>query len=911
MRLATAGSRLSRRWKTEDWYWEQLVDRLRAPARTGETVREYKAMTKDQRTEKKDVGGFVGGAIQGGRRVAGAVTERWLVTLDADYAEPGDWEEFTALNDVRCCVYSTHSHTPEQPKLRWVLPLRRAVSPEEYVAVARKVAEWIGIEKMDPLTYQPERLMFWPSCCEDGEYVFHEQDGPTLDPDAVLREYGDGDEWRDAWRWPVSSRESEVVQREAKQQADPLSKPGIVGAFCRVYSVEDAIDAFELPYERCAGMVNRYTYTGGTTAAGAVVYGGGRWLYSNHATDPAGGLLCNAWDLVRVHKFGGLDDGSRATDTTRLPSYLRMAELASGDPTVRAAVIDEQFGDMGRVGDGRIAPVNERTKPGVNTPKSGANDDVDRVDDEVGGDGTDDGEEKALDTQATDRIMGSEGDEADTDDGAWKDELTTDRKTGAIEPTLNNACVILSRAPQFRDRLAFCEMGEQIYVTRPMPWKRKPGLRDVGRERRIMGDGWTVGGVAEDDYHGPPRMHGRVWDEQDRIELYKLFEKLGYKAAQKTNGMLDNALINAAQEHTCDPIVDYLLGLEWDGVERLDTIFIRWLGAEDCALNREITRLWMMGAVDRAIRPGHQFESVLVFCGEQGIGKTRLLRMLAGEYFTNSVSAISSEKSIVELLQGKWIVELGELDSVKKSDSTAFKTFISKVADDYRKPYAEYSASHPRQCVFAGTTNEMAFLRDDTGERRYWVMPCAGQAGMAELGLKGTLPGFTDEVPQIWAEAVVRWRERMYEMRRGNEPIENVEMMLYLSDPTLQAEMDERLAGFKLADTIREDIEEYLDTTLPENWDDMDAQERVDFFSPYWVGDRSKCTKRRETVTLKAIRTELYKEKPEDAARGGRSNLVYRIVSVMDSLPEWDRAGTSAGVKGDRSVRWRRRPQMH
>lgn len=873
MKIATAGSRLSRKWKTQETSWEQLVDRLRYPVRTGETVAEYVRMSKDERTAKKDVGGFVGGALTGGRRVAGAVTERWLVTLDADYAEPGDWDSFSCLHDLRCCVYSTHSHTPERPKLRWILPLSRAVTAEEYVAIARKVAEWIGIERMDPLTYQPERLMFWPSCCQDGAYEFHEQTGDTLDADAVLREYGSDGAWRDVWRWPTSSREGAIVRREERQQADPLSKPGIVGAFCRTYSVEDAIDAFDLPYERVEGAGERYTYTGGSTSGGAVVYGDGRWLYSNHATDPAGGQLCNAFDLVRVHKFGELDDGSNATDSTRLPSFQRMAELASGDRLVRDSIIDSQFGDMGAVREGKSAPVN--------TVSPAENDGVDALDD------------------------GDDGDDGDD----WKAGLTFDRKTGQPEPTLNNACHILTHSPAFKGRLSWCAMGDQIYVTAPMPWKKRDtGRGDPDRARRIMGDGWETGAGTRRKDHGPPRMKGRVWDKQDSIELYKIFERLGYSAAQKSNGMIDNALVSAAQENFVDPICDYLRGLEWDGIERLDTLFIHWLGAEDCPLNREITRLWMLGAVDRAFRPGHQFESVLVFCGEQGIGKSRLLRMLAGDYYTNSINATSSEKANTELLQGKWIVELDEMDSVRKSSVGAFKSFISSPYDHYRKPYATDATTHLRQCVFAGTTNESSFLRDDTGERRYWILPCAGQEGMAEVGKKGTLPGFADEVDQIWAEAVWAWRERVAKMRRDGDELEDVELYLYITDPELDAEMEARRQGFKLADTVREDLEDYLETRLPDNWDEMSADSRADFFAGAWIGDTSRCNKVREVVTLKEIRTELYRERPEDAARSGRSQLVYRISSVMDSMPGWERGGR-AGKGETRSVRWKRKPQ--
>ena len=877
MKIATAKSRQSKDWKTAEWTWEQFIDRLRYPKRTAETMAQYRAMSKDEQSKVKDVGGFVGGALDGGRRKAGAVVERWLVTLDADYnADVHNWTLLTVIWGLKCCVYSTHSHAPESPRLRWILPLNRAVTPDEYEAIARKVAaKFLDIEQMDPTTYQPERMMFWPSCSSDAEYVFlSNSNGEELNADDVLAEYGPGDAWRNTALWPVSSRETEVVRREALRQADPLTKDGIVGAFCRVYDVHDAIAAFDLPYEPVAGMPDRYTYTHGSTCGGAVVYEQGRWLYSNHATDPAGGQLCNAFDLVRIHKFGELDETSRAQDSTRLPSFQRMAELAAGDARVRDSIIESSFGDLGK-----IAPVSEGSGR-VNTVKPESNTVISGDDD---------------------------ADEAEND-GAWKAELTIDKKTGKPERTLNNACCILYHAPDFKGKLSYCKMGGLIYVTRPMPWVHTERGMTEEEEKWVMGGDWltTSDIYRQKGYHGPPRMEGRVWDDQDRTELYKYFERLGYTVNQTHNGVLDNAILNTAFKASTDPIREYLLGLTWDGTKRLDEVFIRWLGAEDCPLNREITRLWMIGAVDRAIRPGCQFDSVLVFCGEQGIGKTKLLRMLAGEYYINSIQATSMDKSTAELLQGKWIVELGELDSVKKSASTAFKNFISSTADHYRKPYATNAETHPRQCVFAGTTNEGAFLRDDTGERRFWILPCAGQKGMAELGLKGTLPGFADEVEQIWAEATQAWRERIIKMRRNGERLTEVNLYLYLTDPALEAEMEARRGGFKLADTVREDVEDYLDRELPENWDDMSAEDRVDYIHGAWVGDPKKCTKKREEVTLKEIRTELYRERPEDAARSGRSQLVYRIASVMDSMPGWERVGRVNGGKSGRTVRWAR-----
>ena len=878
MKIATAGSRLSKAWRPEDLTWEQFVDRLRSPTRTGETVREYQSMTPDEKAQRKDTnGGFVGGELRPGRRVKGSVINRWLITLDADNCAaedwPRDWDNFSFIQGLRCVVYSTHSHTPDKPRLRWIVPLSRAVSPDEYEPIARKVAEWIGIEKMDPLTYEAWRMMFWPSCCKDGKFIFAEADGDLLDPDAVLREYGPDEAWRNEALWPLSSKEGEIVRREIKQQADPRTKPGVLGAFCRVYSVEDAIDAFDLPYERCEGMRDRYTYTHGTTAAGAVVYNDGLFLYSNHSTDPASHQCCNAFDLVRVHRFGELDEGKTETDTSRLPSYKAMIEFAQSDEQVRRDLIEEQLGDLGS-----IAPVS------VNTVKN-------RTDDEVSvkhdGDGAGNGEE---------------------DPDAWKRKLTLDKK-GNIEPNLNNACLLIANLPEFKGKLGYCNRDKLVYVTGDLPWGYRSSALSAEEERMLMGSGWKTNDeiYAQEGYNGPPRAKGRVFGSQDRTNLYKYFEGWRYSVMQTTNGGLDKAVIDAARSNPFDPLRDYLTGLVWDGKKRVEDMFIHWLGAEDCELNREITRLWMMGAVDRAMRPGCQFDSVLVFQGEQGIGKTSLLRMLAGEYYTNAVDATSMSKQTGELLLGKWIVELGELDSVKKSSATAFKNFITATSDNFRKAYATDAETYPRRCVFAATTNENSYLRDDTGERRMWLLPCAGQRGMAEIGKKGTLPGFAREVDQIWAEAVDMWRRRMQEKRRPGEDFDQINLYLFIQDPELEAQMEERRQGSKLPDADREYIEEYLNKPRPDSWESMDARARADWIAGDSVLPAGSYLP--QSVTLKEIRTELFGESIRNAGRQGRSNTSFRIAAVMDSMPGWRRVGKASRGE-DRSVRWEKRQKL-
>jgi hypothetical protein len=142
MKIATARSKTSKSWRTKEITWEQFLDSLRTPMRTGETMREYKNMTKAERDQVKEVaGGFVGGSLEGNQRKTEFVRDRWLITLDADDAVPGQWDSVTAIHEFRMCCYPTHSSTPEKPRLRWVIPTSRAMTPDEYPAVSRKVAE--------------------------------------------------------------------------------------------------------------------------------------------------------------------------------------------------------------------------------------------------------------------------------------------------------------------------------------------------------------------------------------------------------------------------------------------------------------------------------------------------------------------------------------------------------------------------------------------------------------------------------------------------------------------------------------------------------------------------------------------------------------------------------------------------
>ena len=329
MKIAYGNSRMEKRWKNNEISWDDFCKRVSTTQTTTETVEEYRKMTKPQQDAVKDVGGFVGGHLRGGRRKTGTVLCRSMLTLDMDHGTPDILDELSLFHSHEMCVYSTHKHTPEAPRLRLIFPLKRDVSEEEYPALARKVAQEIGMDLFDDTTYQPHRHMYWPSTSSNGEYVFRVMDGDILDPDAYLGLY---DDWRDVSTWPVSSRESEAVKKAAKQQADPLAKTGAVGAFCRTYPIREAIEKFLPDVYAPSAMEGRYDYIPADSSAGVIIIDE-KFAYSFHATDPACGQLLNAFDAVRVHKFP--DDDPKK-------SYNAMAEFAVADERVKLRIFEEK-----------------------------------------------------------------------------------------------------------------------------------------------------------------------------------------------------------------------------------------------------------------------------------------------------------------------------------------------------------------------------------------------------------------------------------------------------------------------------------------------------------------------------------------------------------------------------------------
>lgn len=768
--LATGRSRYEEAWKNRSSKWSKLVERFSNTTRTSETFREYQKATKAQRDNIKDVGGFVGGAIKQGRRKAENIANRSMLTLDLDeIKEPADvvWEDITLLYSFACVVYSTHSHTPDAPRLRLVIPLARPVMGDEYQAISRKLAEQIGIDRFDDTTYEPHRLMYWPSTAQDAEYYFKVQDGPWLDPEDILNLYPD---WTDVSYWPESSRQQARIVGQMERQEDPLTKPGIIGAFCKTYTIQEAIETFLSEVYIPTGQEGRYTYAKGSTTGGIVVYDD-RWTFSHHGTDPASGLLCNAFDLVRLHRFGVRDDDAKPnTPVNRLPSYLAMSDFAAQDDRVKQLISKE-----------RLAQVA---------------DDFDLDFDE---------DEGTL--------------EIDT---SWTKNLKMNRK-GDIISSIDNVLIILENDPFLKEKFAFDEFSNRVEVLGKLPWNSKTG---------------------------------RDWDDSDDAGIRHYVESVyDISGANK----IADAVTLAFNKNRFHPVREYLNGLEWDGVPRVDTLLIDYMGAEDSEYTRFVTRKWLCGAVARIYRPGIKFDYMLVLTGAQGIYKSTFFRFLAKGWFTDSLQDVEGNQA-VEKLMGSWIVEFGELQAFNRSESNAIKRFITSQEDRTRLAYDRRTSHLPRQCVFAGTTNRRDFLKDDTGNRRYWPVQVKKEGRTADV-----IHDLRGEVDQIWAEAVVLWRD--------------------LKEPLFPNRRQETLANLE-REAHRETNEkegliiQYLDKLLPENWDDFDEHKRFSYIQGM---DVVEGTVQRDRVCVLEIWCECLGKNRADLRRADS----LEITGILNTLEGW------------------------
>lgn len=752
--IAYGNNRQAKTWVNKTITYDELKDRLKVTIRTSESAEEYAKMKKADRDLAKDHGGFVAGALAYGRRKVDSVEFRSMLALDGDHIEKDFIALYESVAPYTSFLYTTHSHTPDNPRVRIVFPLTRNVTPDEFVAVSRYLADMLGIDQFDECSYLPNQLMYWPSTPRNGVYEYKEVEKDWLNPDDILSAHP---EWVDPTRLPTSSRESKANQVQKQKVQDPLSKNGVVGLFNRVfYPVTLALEKFLSDVYEPTDNENRWHLIVSHSMAGVEIIED-KFVYSHHAKDPAYLKLCNAFDIVRTHKFASLDEKE---------SFKKMSEFAMS--------LDEV----------KLQAANER-------------------------------------------LSEAEDDFVDSED--WKKKLRYTSKGAVLENSLYNAKLIIKHDPLLKG-IVFNQLADSLEIKGDVPWQHPAKFwRDADDAQLIC---------YVDDHYGS-------------------FSQRNY----------DIAVTKVSDDRSYHPIRRYFESLpQWDGVKRVDTLFIDYLGAEDNAYIRAVCRKTLCAAYMRIYHPGIKFDYLPVFNGAQGIGKSTFIANLGMEWFSDSLTLSDmNDKTAAEKLQGYWIHEISELAGMKKADLDKVKAFVSRRDDKYRASFGKRVAPHPRQCVFFGTTNsENGYLRDVTGNRRFWNVKVSGNGKYKPWEMTREL------VDQIWAETMVI-------SKAGEE--------LFL-DKSLEAFAKEEQREAMQQDDREGIVREYLNMLLPDTWDEMDIYRRRDYFRDMEDSTRPKGAIKRMEVSNIEIWCECFGKAKEDI----KPIDSYAISAIMKRLKDWQRS---------------------
>lgn len=803
--------------------WKNFKKIFAKPVRTSERFSDYLKLPDKEQSHLKAVNGWLyRTGIEGKSRNRNSGMPSDLISADFDYATP---EFFAAIlngeimGNVEFMLHTSRRHTPENPRFRLFIPLSEPIPNDFYNAASRIILKQFDPEmtNVDKVSFRPAQMMFKPTASADSEFVFYENEGEIMDWNAELEDFEltTGD-WRDVTQLPTVPKEN--LRETSEKMEDPTLKPGIVGDFCRAYDIFQAIEAFDLPYTPVddGSPEPRFTYEGGTTYNGAIVYDEGLYLYSHHGSDPCADMEVNAFDLVRLHKFDKLDDTDEMDKPiTKRASWKAMVDLCRNDAKFKAeqvksrydvAAMEEDFSDMpedtssdfeepttGEEGDADDDDFND-IPPEAHTPtpsSSGVPTDEDRV---VGlGEGT---------SVFTRKNRGRPGKD-------WMNDLAL-TQDGFIQSNLPNVTQILDNDMRTRNALALNEHMQEIVLIRPLK-VGLPFVPDYPVRDSVNGDLWVDGMTAA----------ARTFMEAENGPGKKGY---GFKPSDRD---MKAGLINMSRQAAFHPIQQYLNfcadrydeNSDVPAQTRVESLWSRYLGSTDDSYHRDTALKFMVACVARAFEPGHKFDYSPIMHGAQGVGKSTFVAVLAQHWYGELSADFSNHQKLVEQMQGCWIMELPELSSITRGQIEDTKAFISGTGTKTRLAYNARSEKYLRQTCFIGSTNDTEFLIDSTGNRRWWPIEVLIQAI--------DLDALRAEVDLLWGAATLLYREMRAAQPEGYLP-------LYLSDPESRAraeEMQEEVRVETDVDLMASELADFLDMKVePEgtgDYDDMDPDNPV------------------------------------------------------------------------------------
>jgi predicted P-loop ATPase len=776
VRYAEGGSENLAESTNKETSFRQLGLSLSKPLVTREKFAQFKsAGDPEQHRLKRIAGWIIRAPITGGKRKKDSVEHGRLITLDIDNATPAFMEQLLAgdvLPEWTLFAHTTRSHTPENPRVRIVLLAHKPIQPDDYQRVSRILSQKIDPDMsiVDKVSSRVAQLMYRPSCSADMErhFRYYEQLGSEVDWEELIDQWEakTGADSRDITKLPRFKDESEL-REVADKVEDPLLKKGPVGYFCRAYLISELVEGkdgeppilegvYEVSEWDQNGTPKRLTYLLGHSQNGVVLYNNDTLCYSHHGSDPAADRTLNAFDLVRIHRFGEADDDMNQPPNAR-KSYKDMVAFAKDQPAYKRQQGLDRY-DMAAMLD----------------------------------DVEDDGwveEETAEDLLGFDHMMADERQKAHDEDNAEiddllgvptgsvvpeisnpyqrlraekppKDWIATELELGAngeIKPTLTNMAIIIGNDSRLWRKIAFNAFSNQVMLLGDIK-TRNSRVPTVSVQNHDTGDNWSdINDIVIRAIIEGPAGPGLP----------------GYGTAVTDRNLVGGVKL-AARRNSFHPIRDQIARwrkVEWDGVDRVGTFLQRHLGAEQNAYTAMTMRMMLIASIARVETPGCKFDYALILEGLTGIGKSTLIKILYGEEFFGELDAdLADRQAVAEQIAGKWALELPELGSLSKSDYNHAKIFMRRQFDDVRLAYDRSVSVLPRQCVVWGTTNEKVYLKDPYGNRSYWVVKCEAE----NIDFAAVLR----EREQLWAQAVVE-HDRM----RAQYP--NTDMPLTLTGEAL------------------------------------------------------------------------------------------------------------------------------
>jgi putative DNA primase/helicase len=638
--------------------WGELTEKLSNTIHTEETEKEYSGFSRTEQARIKDIGGFVAGHFKNSKRKAINLKGRSCITLDVDFSDDTFPARVKAKFKKAAFLYhTTHSNNEKQKKYRLIIPLREEIEKDKYVPIARKLADILNMEWVDKTCFRVSQLMYWASTPKDGDYEFYKNDAVFIDPEKVLGMY---DDWRDVSEWPLHSSE-ENIRLSLEKAEDPLSKKGIIGAFCRAYSVSEAIEKF-LPEIYTPADEGRYTYYASSTANGAILYED-KFLYSHHETDPCCSTLVNAFDLVRIHLFKSLDvKAAKGLTVTQLPSYKAVCEELREDEEVKALLVEDQIQNF----DDLDAAINEA---------------------EMFADLSDDEDDENENDEDVKQIKGK-----------WYKNLSINNRN-QIESSLTNIRLIFEHDPVLVHTVKYNNFNQDVVQVGNLP------EYPLNRSNHSF------------------RVSERLWGDIQEVKVRYYLEK-NYNM-EVSDKKVEDVVKLVADVNGFHPVLDYLEGLEWDGKERVERMCIDYLGCSDNAYVRAVSRKVMAAAVARVFDPGCKFDYLLILEGMQGKRKSTFIEVLARGWFTDTLGDIKNKDAVENMRGKWIIeaAELATVSVAEEEHKKAFfsrrtdrmREAYGRKSKDYPRQCIFIGSTNP---------DGSGYLKDITGNRRYWPIEC-------------------------------------------------------------------------------------------------------------------------------------------------------------------------------------------